>query len=503
MAAIDDLLELWAEISDLGRARALLFWDERTMMPPRGARIRSEQLGTLSRLRHERLASDAHGRLIDAARREVGGADPDSFEASVVRVSAREWERARRVPAALRGELARQASVSEHAWNEARLASDFGAFLPHLEGIVELSRRYVECFEYDHPYDPLLDDYEPGMLTSQVRPVLARLRDELRPLVAAVAERDDAVDDSCLYGDFPVEGQRELTRRILADLPLAEGSWRLDPTVHPFAIGIGVDDLRITTRFEPDYIGSALWAVIHEAGHAIYQNGIDPAFERTPLCRSASLGFDESQSRMWENWIGRGRAYLARIRPLLVELLGDRFASTDEERLYRAANRARPSLIRMEADEVTYNLHIVLRFELELQIFEERLDLGELPEAWNALTKEYLGIDVPDDARGVLQDVHWASGSFGYFPTYALGNVIAGQLWEKLEGELGDPEELIGTGELATIRDWLRGRVYRHGGKLLPAALLERACGRELDTGPLLAYLRRKFGDIYGFPADT
>lgn len=500
MAAIDDLLALWGELSDLGRARALLHWDERTMMPPGGAGIRAEQVATLARLRHERLASEEPGRLIDAARREGEGADPDSFEASLVRASAREWEKARRVPAALRGEIARAASVAEHAWQAAREASDFDAFLPHLREIVALKRRYLECFEFDHPYDPLLDDYEPGMATAELRPVLARLRDGLRPLVAAIGERDGAVDDSCLYGDFRLDAQRQLTRRVVAGLPLADGSWRLDSAVHPFATGIGISDLRITTRFDRGYIGSALWAAIHEAGHAMYQNGIDPRLERTPLCRSASLGFDESQSRMWENWIGRGRGYLARIRPLLAELFAERFADVDDEGLYRAANRARPSLIRMEADEVTYNLHIVLRFELELAIFEERLELDDLPEAWNALSRDYLGLEIPDHARGVLQDAHWANGSFGYFPTYALGNVIAAQLWEAMGAELGDVDELIGAGELAAIRDWLRERVHRHGGKLLPAELVERACGGPLDTAPLLAYLGRKFGEIYAIP---
>ena len=497
MTAIDDLLALCGEISDLGRSRALLFWDERTQMPAAGAAARSEQLATLTRLRHRRLASDELGRLLDAARAETAGADPDSFEASLVRVTAREWEKARRVPAELRAEIARTTSVAEHAWQDAKEASDFAAFLPHLERIVELERRYLECFEFDHPYDPLLDDYEPGMTTAELRPVLERLRDGLRPLVAAIGGREDAVDDSCLHGDFPPAAQRRLAGRIVAGLPLSENSWRLDETVHPFATGIAIEDLRITTRFDPGYVGAALWAVIHEAGHAMYQNGIDPRLERTPLCRSASLGFDESQSRMWENWIGRGRPYLARIRPLLAEHFPERFGGVDDEGLYRAANRAQPSLIRMEADEVTYNLHIALRFELELRIFEDRLELRDLPEAWNALTRSDLGIDVPDDRRGVLQDVHWAGGAFGYFPTYSLGNVIAGQLWAAIAAELGDPDELIAAGELAAIRDWLRDRVYRHGGKLMPAELVERACGGRLDTEPLLAQLRAKFGEIY------
>ena len=498
MAALDDLLALCGEISDLGRARALLFWDERTQMPPRGAAARAEQLATLTRLRHRRLSSDALGRVLDSARTEVGDGDPDSFEPSLVRVTAREWGRARRVPADLRAEIARQGSIAEHAWEHAREASDFAAFRPHLERVVDLKRRYVECFDFAHPYDPLLDDYEPGMTTAEVRPLLERLRDGLVPLVAAIGDGGGSADDSCLHGEFAIGAQRRLAERVISDLPLEDGAWRLDETVHPFATGIAISDLRITTRFDRAYLGAALWAVIHEAGHAMYQNGLDPQLERTPLCRSASLGFDESQSRMWENWIGRGRAYLARLLPSLVELFGERFASIDAEGLYRAANAVRPSLIRMEADEVTYNLHIALRFELELRLFEDRLEVAELPEAWNALSREYLGIEVPDDARGVLQDVHWAGGAFGYFPTYSLGNVIAGQLWAAMSADLGDLEARIAAGELEAVRDWLGERVYRHGGKLLPAELAARACGGPLDPEPLLGQLRAKFGDIYG-----
>ena len=497
MAAVDDLRARLGEISDLGRARSLLAWDERTQMPPRGASVRAEQLATLTRLRHQRLSSDELGRLLEAARGETEGLERDSFEASLVRVTRREWEKARRVPAELRGEIARTTSLAEHAWEEARRESDFAAFLPHLERVVELTRRYLECFEFDHPYDPLLDDFEPQMKTAELRPVLAELRDGLRPLLAEIEAHDDGDHDSPLHGEFPVDAQRRLAREVLAGLPLEPGAWRVDETTHPFATGIGISDLRITTRFDPGYVGTALWAVIHEAGHAIYQNGIDPNLERTLLCQSVSLGFDESQSRMWENWVGRSRGYLARIRPLLAELFPERFAGVDDEGLYRAANRVRPSLIRVEADEVTYNLHIALRFELELRIVEERLDLADLPEAWNALTAEYLGIETPDDANGVLQDAHWAGGSFGYFPTYSLGNVIAGQIWELAHNELPDLDDQLAAGELVSLRDFLRERLYRHGRKLLPAEMIERVCGGPLDPGPLIAQLRAKFGAVY------
>ena len=500
MSALDDLRSALGEISDLGRARALLAWDERTQMPPRGAHARAEQLATLVRLRHQRFASDELGRLIEAAAVEARDAEEDSFEASLVRVTRRDWEKARRVPADLRAEISRVTSVAEHAWEDAKERSDFAAFLPHLEGVLELQRRYAGCFEVEHPYDALLDDYEPGMKTAELRPVLERLRDGIRPLLAELAEHEGAVDDSPLYGDFDRDAQADLAREVVAGLPLEPGAWRLDATVHPFASGIAISDLRITTRFDPDYIGASLWAVIHEVGHALYQNGIAAELERTPLCRSASMGFDESQSRLWENWVGRGRPYLTHLLPKLADAFPAAFADLDAEALYRAANRVKRSLIRMEADEVTYNLHIVLRFELELALLEGRLELTDLPEAWNERMREYLGIEVPDDGRGVLQDVHWAAGSFGYFPTYSLGNVIAAQVWDAAREALPDLDAQLAAGDLGPLRDLFAERIYSHGGKHLPAELIERVTGGPLDPDPLLRQLRAKFGELYGLP---
>jgi carboxypeptidase Taq len=499
--AVAALRERFAEIGDLGRARALLAWDERTMMPAGGGPTRAEQVATLARVRHQRLTADDVGRLIEAATAEVAELPYESDEASLVRVARRDWEKARRVPADLRAELARSASVAELAWVEAKRQSDFAAFLPHLERNVELRRRYSECFDAEHPYDPLLDDFEPEVTTEEMRRLLGGLRDSLRPLIAAIAERADAVDASCLYGDFPVARQRELARTVVTALPLNEGTWRLDDTVHPFATAIAPTDIRLTTRYDEAYVGACLWAVIHEAGHGIYENGIPAELARTPLSRPASLGFHESQSRLWENWIGRGRPYLRRMLPRLRDAFPERFGEVDPEHLYRAANKVEPSLIRMEADELTYNMHIVLRFELELEVFGGRLRLDELPEAWNARTRELVGIEVPDDAHGVLQDVHWAAGSFGYFPTYSLGNVIAGQLWEKVSEDLPDLEQRIAAGDLAALRDRLRERLYRHAGKFTPAEMIERATGGPFDVRPYVRQLSEKMGEIYEFEA--
>jgi carboxypeptidase Taq len=470
-------------------------------MPPAGAESRAEQLATLARIRHQRLVSDELGRLLDEAAAETE-APYDSDEASLVRVARREWEKARRVPAELRAEITRTASLAERAWVAAKESSDFASFLPHLERNVELKRRYAECFEgfegFRRPYDALLDDYEPGMSTDEVAATLRDLRDGVRPLVAAVAERRGAVDGSCLHGHFPLQAQEALAAEIVAELPLEDGAWRLDPTVHPFATAISPADIRITTRFDESYLGAALWSVIHEAGHGMYENGIPRRLWRSPLSSPTSLAFHESQSRMWENWVGRGRAYLQRLYPRLRELFPEQLGNVDAGALYRAANVIEPSLIRMEADQLTYNLHIVLRFELELEIFEEGLELAELPDIWNARTAEYLDIEVPDDARGVLQDVHWAAGAFGYFPTYSLGNVIAAQIWDAAREGLPDLEAQIAAAELVPLRDWLRERLYRHGGKFMPKDLIERVVGGPIAVGSYLRQLEARVAELYG-----
>jgi carboxypeptidase Taq len=499
---LDELRERLGEINDLGRARALLAWDERTHMPRTGIEPRAEQLATLARIRHERLISDELGRLIEAAGAELNSAPYDSDEASLVRVARRTWEKSRRVPADLRAEITRVSSLAEHAWEQARANSDFAAFLPHLERNVELRRRYADCFDgfdgFEHEYDPLLDDFEPGMTTAEMAAVLGELRDGVRPLIAEIAASGVAVDDSCLYGDYPLHAQEELAWELVAGLPLQDDAWRLDTTVHPFAVAISPADLRITTRFDPNYLGTAVWSVLHEAGHAMYENGVPRALWRSPLASPSSLGFHESQSRLWENWVGRSRPYLERVLPRLRELFPERLGAVDADAIYRAANKVQPSLIRVEADQVTYNLHVILRFELELEIFGGRLDLRDLPEAWNARMRDYLGVEVPDDANGVLQDVHWAGGTFGYFPTYALGNVIAGQLWDRIASEIPDVGDQIARGELTGLREWLRENLHRHGNKFLPRELIERVVGGPVDVQPYLNQLRQRAAEIYG-----
>jgi carboxypeptidase Taq len=497
---IGKLRERLATLSDLRNVNQLVEWDQQTMMPPRGAEARAEELATLGRISHEMFISDDTGRLLETAAAERNGdAGPDSDEASLVRVTSRRWNKARRVPAELAADLARAASVGQEAWVSARANSDFGSFAPYLERNVELARRYVDCFdEFDCAYDALLDNFEPGMTTGEVSTLFGELKSGLVALIATLAEHSGRVDDSCLHGSFPIDRQRLLATEVVQWMGFDSASWRMDDAVHPFATGLGSQDVRITTRWDESYFPSSLYGAMHECGHGLYEAGIASSLQRTPLGHGDSLGLHESQSRMWENMVGRSRGFCRVLAPAIVDVLGDSVGTLDVDALYRAVNRIQPSFIRVEADEVTYGLHIVLRFELEQELIEGRVKVAELPEVWNARFKEYFGLDIPDDARGVLQDVHWAVGLIGYFPTYALGNLIAGQLWEKAHLDVADLDGQIAAGELTGLREWLRENVHRHGSKFSSRELLERVVGEPIAVGPFVEYLKRKLGDVYG-----
>jgi carboxypeptidase Taq len=499
VSALPELRDRLGEIHDLSRAASLVAWDERTMMPAGGAGSRAQQLATLAKVRHEMFSEERVGELIRSAREELDGgmeAEPgEDIDADLVRMVERDWAKARRVPSELRAEMASAAVVAERAWVEARKESDFQALLPHLERNFELAREFARCYDgfpgFEHPYDPLLDEYEPEMSTAQMRDLLAELRRGLVPLVQDATERGAPPVDP-FRGEFDPDAQVALLREVLAEMPFPEGSYRVDPTDHPFAISIGRGDVRLTTRYEPGDLAMSLFSGMHEAGHGLYELGVDPALARTPLAKPRSLGLHESQSRLWENWVGRSREYLGHLHPRLSARFGEPFSSMSTDELYRAANRIERSLIRIEADELTYNLHILIRFELELELFDGELALAELPSAWNARYRDYLGVEVPDDARGVLQDVHWAGGAFGYFPTYSLGNVIAGQLWQAAERDVVGLTDRIAAGDLAPLGEWLREHVHRHGRRLNPAEVLERAGCGPLSVEPLLEHLRKR-----------
>ena len=490
MSALTELRERVAEIEDLDRTAALLGWDQQVKMPPRGAEVRAEQLSTLRRLSHETLASDETGRLLDALAPHEASLDPDSDDAALIRLVRRDWQKARRVPGELRADMTRAASLAMPVWVKARQEQDFAQFLPALERNLELRRRYVECFEdYDEPYDVVLDDFEPGMKTAEVRAVFERLKEAQIPLVAEVA----AEGDRPLRGrTYPLAAQKEFELKVIRRFGYTDDEWRLDTAVHPFASSVAPGDIRLTTRYFEDNL-DGLFGTMHECGHGLYENGVARELERTPLADGASLAFHESQSRMWENLVGRSLPFWRFFWPELQRTFPEALADASLEDWYRSVNWVQPSFIRVEADETTYNLHIILRFELEQELLAGTVDLRELPEIWNARMREYLGVEPPNDALGVLQDMHWAVGLIGYFSTYALGNVISCQLWERITSEIPDLHDRFEAGEFGALSGWLRENLWRHGRKYTPRELMERITGGGLDPEPYLRYLRGKY----------
>jgi carboxypeptidase Taq len=495
----DELRARLGEIFDLGKAAAVLAWDQQVMMPPKGAPARAEQLAVIGRIAHEKFISEDVGRLLDDLAGFEEQHDYDSFEASLVRVTRRDWQKARKIPPELRAEMSRAAALGIPVWVEARKNNDFASFLPVLRTNLDLRKRVVEIFvdDYDEPYDVLLDDYERDMKSAEVRELFDYVKEHQAPLVKEIASRNG--NQPVPSGrHFPQETQKQFELEVVKRFGFTDEAWRLDPTVHPFASGSAIDDIRITTRYFDDNL-DGLFATMHECGHGLYEHQVGRELERTPLARGTSLGMHESQSRMWENLVGRSLPFWRHFFPRLQGLFPDALDGYDAERWYREVNAVESSLIRVEADEATYNLHIILRFELEQELLAGSFPLEQLPEEWNRRMWEYLGIEVPDDTRGVLQDTHWGAGSIGYFPTYALGNLISAQIWERVVADIPDIYEQFEQGEFTVLRDWLRDHLHRHGRKFTPRETLERVAGTgNIDPAPYVRYLRTKLGEIYG-----
>ncbi|CAM3748785.1 carboxypeptidase M32 [Deinococcus frigens] len=480
------------QVSDLGAAEALMSWEQETSMPDEAARVRGLQLSTLAGLTHAMFTDDKTGELLDAAA-------PDSeTDQAIVRVTRRDFGKATKLPTEFVEERTRAQNEAHHAWIAARKGSDFATFAPHLERMLDLARREADLRGFqEHPYDALLDNYQPGMRAGAVGTIFADLRNRTLPLLRRIAAADDAADYSVLTRPFPAEAQKAFAWRVAGEAFGLNGDFaRQDESAHPFMTNFSRSDLRITTRVEL-YWPACLFGTWHETGHAMYERGVSERWERTPVSGGASLGVHESQSRLFENLLGRSLPFWERYFPQLVQAAPEVTAGLDAAGLYRAVNRVNPSMIRVEADEVTYNFHIMLRFELELALLEGTLKVSELPEAWNARMGEDLGLTPPNDAQGVLQDVHWSAGLIGYFPTYALGNLLSVQLLEAAQ-EDATITEGIQNAEYAPLLAWLTENVYRFGRSLTPTQITERATGRPLSADPYVAYLHRKYGEIYG-----
>ncbi len=493
-----ELKTLLAEIGDLNSALALLSWDQATYMPPGGAQARARQMATLSKLAHQKFTDKKIGRLLDALRPYEESLPYDSDEASLIRVTRRDYERAIRIPGRFVAQFNAHVAETYQRWTQARPANDFASIRPYLERTLDFSRQLADFFPgYEHIADPLIDFSDYGMKAATLRSLFHDLRQELVPLVEAITSQP-AADDSCLRKTYPEMAQIEFSTEVVRQIGYDFQRGRIDKTHHPFMIAFSIGDVRITTRVREDYLGELLFSNIHEAGHALYEQGIDPAYENTPLAGGVSAGVHESQSRLWENVVGRSLGFWEYFYPRLQARFPEQLGAVSLETFYRAINKVEKSLIRTDADEVTYNLHVMLRFDLELQLLEGTLTVRDLPEAWRDRFLSDFGIVPPDDRDGVLQDVHWYSGAIGgAFQGYTLGNVLSALFYaQALQAHPQIPDE-IRQGRFDTLRHWLTENIYRHGRKYTAPELIRRVTGGDLTIRPYIEYLKTKYGPLY------
>lgn len=499
---VDRLKALDREALRLGEAAETLRWDQETYMPEDAIDARSEQVAILESLAHERNTDEEVGKLLA----ELGSNDETPLgdeslpweDRAFLRAKQRAYTMSTKLPPELVRRFAEVTSRAQAAWVKAKADNDFGSFQPHLEELVRLNKEKAERYGYEeHIYDALLDQFEPFMKTREVERVFDGLRDSLVDLVRRISEAPQ-VDDVFLHHSYPAERQELLGNEFLNALGYEFNRGRLDVSAHPFTTTLGPNDVRITTRYHEDLFASAVFSTIHEAGHALYELGVDSKYHNTLLATGTSLGIHESQSRLWENMVGRSREFWSYWFPRVKELFPEQLSGVEKEQFYRAINRVEPSLIRIEADEVTYSLHVILRFQLEVKLMTGELEVKDLPEAWNITMEELLGITPPSDAKGVLQDVHWSMGAIGYFPTYALGNLYGAQFLETMLQEIPDAYDKVAAGEFAPILSWLREKIHCHGAAKTPKELITEVTGEELDPGYFVRYLESKYGEIYG-----
>ncbi len=484
-----------AELADIGHAQSLIGWDQETYMPPRGVAMRARALGTLAGLYHQRLTAPELVALVE----DLQGVELEGDAAVNVREVSREQGRALKIPRELVVELSRTESMAHEAWVEARENSDFALFEPLLAKIVELKKEVADRVGYEGEiYNALLDEYEPYARTEEIVPLFEQLRERLVPLVERIAEIGIFPAQGILDQEYPIAAQETLGLQVMEDMGFDLEAGRLDRAVHPFCSGISRDDVRLTTRYSADWLPGSLFGTIHEAGHGLYEQGLPEDAVGTPAGASVSLGIHESQSRLWENMIGRSRAFWTHYLPRLKALFPGQLESVDIDAFYAAVNQVESSLIRVEADEVTYNLHIILRFELERDLFAGRVSVGDLPAVWNERMEQYLGLRPPDDAQGVLQDIHWSMGGMGYFPTYTLGNLYAAQFFNQAQKDLSDLEGQIERGELGHLKTWLNEKIHQRGSRLRAGELVVEVTGEKLNADYFTDYLEAKFSTLYG-----
>jgi carboxypeptidase Taq len=499
-AELDELFERSQELSDLGNLLGLLGWDQQVKMPPQANQVRGPQLATLQALLHERQTSPRIGELLNALEPRVQGDSYTDADRGLVRLVRRNYDQATKIHATLVREVAEASSEAWGAWEQAKPANDFASFAPHLRKLVKLMRQVADHLGYQGaPYNALLDQYEPDMTLDTLNPILDRVREATVDLLRRIQASGRKIDTTCLHGAFDTAKQLDLCKALLQKMGYRFDAGRMDQSSHPFTGGGGSPfDVRLTVRVDPTYFPAALMAAAHEGGHALYEQGCNPALARTILAGGASMGLHESESRLWENYIGRSLPFWKHHFGLLRDAFPETFSRHTVEELVPALNEVKPSLIRVEADEVTYNLHIIIRFELEQGLINGDIDVADLPSLWNLKYQEYLGVTPTTDTAGVLQDIHWSGGSFGYFPTYTLGNLYAAQIYHTLRRAFPDYDQRLEAEGTGFILDWLREHMYAYGQVYAPGEVARKVTGEDLNPEHFVQYANAKFGALYG-----
>lgn len=486
------------EMTHLGAAIAILHWDQEVFMPQKGANARAKTIAYLAGVLHEKFVSKNFEDLILKIKRLDDGKKLNAEENCIFREVWREFQRGKKLPANFVRELVETCSKAQQAWVEARKKSNFKMFLPYLKKIVELKRKEASLVGFKkNPYDALLDVYAPGMTTEEMGVIFDDLKSFLVPFLKNIKKSKVKTDPNFLKGNFPIQKQAEFNKFVAQKIGFDFEAGRLDSSAHPFTTNFNAEDARITTRYKEDDLLDSITSTIHEAGHGMYEQGILTKNFGTPLGESISIGVHESQSKIWENLVGRGKPFWRYLFPIMQKEFPKPFSKIKFNDFYKSINCVKPSLIRVESDEVTYNLHIIMRFEIEKELIDGSIKVEDLPKIWNAKTKEYFGIKVPNDAFGVLQDVHWAHGSFGYFPAYTLGNLYSAQFYNAAKNSLENLEKNFSKGKFSQFREWLRANIHIHGKMYSAEELLKRITGENLNSHYFIDYIKNKYSEIY------